>query len=375
MATAAIDRERLLQQFLAFVQVDSPSYHEARFESLLCQELAALGLAVRNDGTGRDGAGNLLAVLPGTDPSLPTIVIGTHVDTVEPGRGIKPRIVDGYVVADGSTILGADNKSAVAGTLEAIRYLQATRPRHGDVEFLYTWGEELGLLGAAAFDASQLRSHFGFIADASQMAKVVTRGPYRSVLRATIIGKAAHAGGQADKGVNAIWAAAKAVAAMPLGQVDPETTANVGTIAGGDGINIVPERATLESEARSFDETKLERQLGVMRATLEAGAAAVGARVEYTCERRYDGYHLADNSPPVRIALAALAGIGIAAYTGSSAGGTDANHLTAKGIPCVVVGTGYEEIHSKRERIAVEDVVRTAQLIVGLVEESARQAC
>ncbi|MHB1131821.1 MAG: M20/M25/M40 family metallo-hydrolase [Chloroflexota bacterium] len=370
----AIDRERLLGQFLAFVQIDSPSFEEARFDEMLSEELAALGLSVSNDRSGQDGAGNLLAVLPGTDPALPALLVGTHVDTVEPGRGVKPRVENGVVVTDGTTILGADNKAAVAATLEAIRHLQTAKPRHGDVEFLYTWGEERGLLGAAVFDAGRLRSRIGFIVDSSEMAKIVTRAPWQTTLVATFTGKAAHAGSEPEKGINAILAAAKAIAAMPLGRLDAETTANVGKIAGGTARNAVPENAVLEGEARSLDQAKLERQVGVMTRALEEGAAALGARVELDWQQQYQGYHLADDSPAVRVSLAALRALGLQPYLGSSGGGTDANHLVAKGVPCAVLGIGYEDIHSTREHIAVDDLVRTAQLLVNIVEETARQA-
>lgn len=373
MATT-IDRERLLSQFLEFVQIDSPSFEEAKFDEVLTRELAALGLSVHNDGTGRDGAGNLLAVLPGTDPNLPPILFGTHVDTVQPGYGVKPRVENGVVMTDGTTVLGADDKAAVAATLEAIRYLQATRPRHGDLEFLYTWGEEQGLLGAAAFDATRLRSRFGFILDNADMRKVVTRAPYQSTLVATYTGRAAHAGSEPEKGISAILAAAKAIAAMPLGRIDPETTANVGKIAGGSARNAIPEQAVLEGEARSLDEGKLERQVATMTAALEAGAVAVGARVDIKWQPQYQGYHLADDSLPVRIALAAVAALGLEPYIGSMGGGTDGNHLVAKGVPCAVLGLGFQEIHSTREHIAVDDLVRTAQLMVAVVEEMARQA-
>lgn len=370
----SVDAERLLRQFLEFVRIDSPSFEEAKFEEVLTRELAALGLFAKNDATGREGAGNLMATLPGTDPTLPPILFATHVDTVEPGRGIKPRVEDGIVYTDGSTVLGADNKAAVAATLEAIRYLQAAKPRHGDVEFLYTWGEEQGLLGSAALDQAALRSRIGFVVDNHDMSKVVTQAPSQTTLVATYTGKAAHAGSEPEKGISAIVAAAQAIAQMPLGRVDFETTANVGKINGGSARNAIPERVVLEGEARSLDAQKLERQVATMTAALQAGADAVGARVEIKWQPQYHGYHLADDSLPVRIALAALATLGIDAHTGSMGGGTDGNHLVAKGVPCAVVGVGYAEIHSTRENIPVENLRRTAELIVAVAEETAKQA-
>jgi tripeptide aminopeptidase len=139
-----INQERLVKQFMDFVRIDSPIFAEAPFVHALGEELSKLGLRWENDRTGQNGAGNLLALLPGTAPEIPPVLLCMHMDTVEPGRGIKPRLENGEIRSDGTTVLGADSKAAIASTLEAIRWLQADRPPHGDMEFFFTWGRSGG---------------------------------------------------------------------------------------------------------------------------------------------------------------------------------------------------------------------------------------
>ncbi|MHB1032982.1 MAG: M20/M25/M40 family metallo-hydrolase [Pirellulaceae bacterium] len=369
----SIDGDRLVAQFLQFVQIDSPSLDEAPFVQALSQQFGALGLAATNDGTGQNGVGNLLAVLPGTDRAKAPVLFSMHMDTVEPGRGIRPRIADGIIRSDGGTVLGADNKAAVAAVLEAVRCLQAARPVHGDVELLFTWGEERGLRGSLAFDTSRLRSRIGFCPDGGgPVGTIITQAPYHSVVRATFIGRASHAGLEPENGINALTAAARALDRMPLGRIDAQTTANVGRITGGTARNIVPDRVEIEGEARSLDLCKLERQLCLMVEAMSTATRETGCTLETDVQRQYPGFHIGDGDLPVRIAAGAIEDLGLRASIESSGGGGDANNLNSKGIQTVVLGVGGNGFHSTTERIAVADLVHLAELIVVLAIRAGR---
>ncbi|MHB1004843.1 MAG: M20/M25/M40 family metallo-hydrolase [Chloroflexota bacterium] len=369
-----IDGERLLAQFMEMVRIDSPSFEEKPFLDYLAGALKAMGLASHNDGSGQNGAGNLFATVPGTDPGAAAIVICTHVDTVQPGHSIKPRVEDGVVKSDGTTILAADDKAAVAATLEAMRYLLANRPPHGDVELVFTWGEERGLFGSRAVDPSQLKAKIAFIADGGEpIGAVVTRAPYQNTISARFVGKAAHAGVEPEKGISAIIAASKAIAHMQLGRIDEETTANVGRISGGTARNAVPEVVEIEGEARSLKGDKLARQTEAMRAAMEAGAAELGAKVEINISRSYDGYHVADDELPVRVAFAAARSLGLTPCTMPTGGGADANNFNQKGLRSVVLGCGWADVHSTREHIPVANLELLVQMLVSIVLESDRR--
>ncbi|MHB1416205.1 MAG: M20/M25/M40 family metallo-hydrolase [Chloroflexota bacterium] len=369
-----IDGRRLISQFLEFVRVDSPSLAEAPFAQVLMAELSALGLRLANDETGREGAGNILAVLPGNKKEAPPILLVAHMDTVEPGRGIQPQVEEGVIRSDGTTILGSDNKAAIAAALEAVRYLQEVRPAHGDVELLFTWGEERGLEGSRSFDCTSLRSRVGFVPDADgPIGTVVTRAPYHESVFATFHGRAAHAGVEPEKGISAIVTAGRAIARMPLGRIDAETTANIGRISGGMARNIVPETVDIEGEARSADKEKLERQVGLMREAMELAAEEMGARVQIDAKRNYDGFHVADDEWPVRVAVKAARALGLTPHITGTGGGTDANILNAHGIRTIALGIAGEALHSKQEHIAIADLVLLGEYLVSLVVEAANQ--
>ena len=368
-----INEERLVKQFMEFVQVDSPSLEETPFVSALAEELKKLGLAVENDRTGKNGAGNLLAVVPGTNRSLQPILLGMHTDTVEPGRGVKPRLEDGQIRSDGSTILGADNKSAIASTLEVIRWLQSSRPEHGDVELLFSWGEERGHLGAKAFDTSRLRSRIGFVPDGGgPLGTIIHRAPYYDSIRAAFIGRAAHAGISPEKGISAIVMASLAIGRMKLGRIDEETTANLGKISGGSGRNTVPERVEVEGEARSLVREQLEDHIRHLRSAMEETARQAGGKVEVQVKREYEGYSVGKDEPPVRIALAASRAVGLNPVITSTNGGSDANDLNEKGIQTIVLGMGGQAYHSTRESITVEELVKLAEWIGALIIEAGK---
>ncbi len=368
-----IDRERLVRQFLEFVRIDSPVFAEAQFGEILGKELTKLGLFWDNDRTGQNGAGNLLALLPGTAPNLPQILICMHMDTVEPGRGIKPLIENGKILSDGTTILGADNKAAVASALEAIRRLRADRPPHGDVEFLFTWGEERGHRGAKAFDYSRIRSKIGFVPDGGgPLGTIITQAPYYESIRATFQGRAAHAGISPEKGINAIVMAGQALTRIPLGRLDEETTANFGLIKGGAGRNTVPEQVEMEGEARSLDPARLRTRVEKMREAFESSAREAGGRVVFNVMREYDGYRIGENDAPVQIALAASKAVGLSPVITSTCGGSDANELNANGIAAVVLGMGGGAYHTFEEHISVDELVKCAEWIAALITESAK---
>jgi tripeptide aminopeptidase len=370
----AVNQERLVRQFMDFVQIDSPTFEEAGFVLALEKELQSLGLSVENDRTGQKGAGNLFAPVPATNPVLPSILLCMHTDTVEPGRGIKPRLGGDRICSDGSTILGADNKAPISATIEAIRWLNSARPGHGDIEFLFTWGEERGHLGMKAFDVSRLRARIGFVPDGGgPLGTIITRAPYHDGIKATFVGKAAHAGVSPELGISAIVMASRAISRMNLGRVSGETTANVGKISGGSGHNIIPERVEIIGEARSLVREHLENQVRQMRIAMEDSAREAGGKVQLDIEREYDGYHIGDDEIPVRIASEASKAVGLAPTITSTNGGSDANDLNAKGIRTVVLGMAGRDYHTTQESIAVDELVKLAEWIAAVIMEAGRQ--
>jgi tripeptide aminopeptidase len=363
-----VDIDRALATFLELVQIDSPTYEERAVIERIAKELEALGLPTFNDRTGRDGAGNLHARLRGTRTDLTPLLVCAHSDTVEPGRGITPVVRDGVVRTDGRTILGADNKASVAAVLEAVRTVVQHHLPHREVDLLFTWGEERGHAGAAAFDTSRLRAQMGVtLDDTADPGHITVAAPAYTSVFARFIGKAAHAGAAPEHGVSAIVAAAAAVSRMRLGRIDLETTANVGLIRGGTARNAIPEMVELEGEARSLDNGKLERQVAALRDALETAARETATRLDLTITQEYAAYRWAESEDIVVEAIAAVRRCGLSPSLRVSGGGSDSNTFNEKGLRCLNIAIGMKEIHTVHEHIAVDDLRKTAQIAMSLI--------
>jgi tripeptide aminopeptidase len=365
---ADVDKDRALSTFLELVQIDSPTYEEHSIIERIARELEELGLSVFNDHTGKEGAGNLHARLPGTRPDLAPLLICAHTDTVEPGRRVSPVVRDGVVRTDGRTILGADNKASCAAVLEAVRTVVRHNLPRREVDLVFTWGEERGHAGAAAFDTSRLVAKMGVtLDDSADPGAITVAAPAYTSLLARFVGKAAHAGAAPEQGISAIVAAARAVGLMTLGRIDHETTANVGLIRGGTARNSVPGAAEIEGEARSLDNAKLARVVAGLREAAEEAARDTSTTLDLTVKQEYAAYRWAGNEPIVVEAMAAVRRAGLEPSLRVSGGGSDSNTFNEKGLQCLNVAIGMKEIHTVNEYIAVDDLARTSRIATSFI--------
>lgn len=369
-----INEQRLLDDFLELVQTDSETKNEAEIAGLLKKKFEGLGVEVYEDDTKEQtghGAGNLICTLKGSKSNAAPIYFTSHMDTVVPGNGVKPTIKDGYVMTDGTTILGADDKAGLAVMLEAVRALKENDIPHGDIQFIITVGEESGLVGAKALDSKLVKAEFGFALDSDgPVGDIVVAAPTQAKVKAIIHGKTAHAGVAPEKGVSAITIAAKAVAKMPLGRIDEETTANIGRFEGGKATNIVADRADILAEARSLVAEKMNAQTEKMKSAFETTAQEMGGSAEVEIEVMYPGFKFSDGDHVVEIAKKAARKIGRKPRLLASGGGSDANIIAGFGIPTVNLGVGYEEIHTTNERMPIEELNKLAEMVIAIVEET-----
>ncbi len=369
-----IDAPRLLELFLELVRIDSPSRREGRIAARLADELRALGGSVRFDRAGATvggDTGNLIATFAGTTAAAP-LLLCAHMDTVMPGEGVRPIVEDDIVRTDGTTVLGGDDKSGIAIICECLRVCQERQPRRPPIDVVFTICEEVGLLGARHLELDLLRARRGLVFDSDAVGCVFTRAPGSNLLEATVFGRAAHAGMAPEQGVSAIRVAAEAIAAMRLGRIDTETTANVGTIAGGRAINIVPDEVHLRAEARSHDSRQLAAQCAHMEQCLrDAAARHPGARVEITISSLYEAMSVADDSPILRLVMAAAARTGRTVTSAAMGGGCDANILNRRGLEVVNLGTGMREIHTTSEWLQISDMVGAAEVTLATIELAA----
>src|SRR5690625_1401246 len=279
-----INKDRLLNEFIELVQIDSETKNEAEIAKVLKNKFNGLGLEVSEDASKEQtghGAGNLICKLKGNADEVDTIYFTSHMDTVVTGQGIILSIKYGYIVSDVTTILGADDKAGLASILESIRTLQENNIKHGDVQFIITAGEESGLVGAKALDPSLLKAKYGYAIDSNgNVGDIIVAAPTQAKIFTVMKGKTAHAGVAPEKGVSAITLAAKAIAKMPLGRIDEETTANIGRFEGGQQTNIVCDYVEILAEARSLVPEKMDAQVVKMKEAFESVADKYGGSAD-----------------------------------------------------------------------------------------------
>jgi tripeptide aminopeptidase len=376
VAVAAPD---VVSLFTELAALPSPPGEERAVADVVIRYLRDLGVDVDEDDTGvatRSAMGNLLARLEprGNGAGGVPIFLCAHLDTVPPQGPLEPVVEDGVVRNAGGTILGADDKSAVAAMLEAVRVLVAENRPHAGVELLFTPKEEVGLVGAYAFDHTRLRARLGYVYDmAAPIGTIITAAPSARKLTIRFHGRAAHSGMYPEEGRSAIAAAARAVADMRLGRLDDETTANVGVIRGGSARNIIPEWCELDAEARSLDDDKV---VEVVQEMLDACAFAAGVaecELESEVQGDYRAYRFGRDDLPVRLAATALGAAGYEPRYETTGGAADANVFNERGLPCVNLANGMTDIHTPDERIAVDDLTGMVEVTLALVD-AARNA-
>lgn len=368
-----VSDQRLLDRFARLCEIPSPTGSEREVADAVLAELRGHGVEVAEDGAAepaRAAAGNLVARVPGSGEGW--VMFCAHLDTVPVDGPIEVALTDGVYRSRGETILGADDKAAVAVLVElAIRH--AERAPGTGVELVFTVAEEEGLRGARELDLGALRAPFGFVLDhPAPIGELVTRSPSHQRLVAEFEGVEAHAGLRPEDGRSAIEAAARAVAAMDLGRLDDATTANVGRIEGGTAANVVAGRCRVEGEARSLEP---ERVAEVMTAMVDACAWAASQRscdVDVDVSEVFRGYRQASGAAPVRLARAALERCGHGPREVASGGGSDANALVARGFQCVLLANGTEANHTHDESVAARrlpEMLAVCEAIVDLAGE------
>jgi tripeptide aminopeptidase len=364
----------VLDLFLELAAVPSPSGEERAVADRVIGYLRDCGLETDEDGSGPgigSTAGNVFTRLEPNVAGEP-VFLCAHFDTVPPTDAIDPVVEDGIVRNARPTILGSDNKAAIAVMLEATRRVLAENRPHAGLELVFTPKEEVGLLGAFAFDHNRLAARTGYVYDqAAAIGEVILGAPSAHQLDITFHGRAAHAGMYPEEGRSAIAAAARAISEMRLGRIDEETTANVGEIRGGTAANIIPEWCSLVAEARSHDDRKLADLVQEMQDALTFAAGVAEVQVETAIKRTYRAYRFKRGDLAIRLAADALERCGFAPSYALSGGAADANVFNERGLQCVNLANGMAEIHTSDEHIAVADLEAMVEVTLALLDAAA----
>ncbi len=372
-----VNRDRLAEMFKFLVTIDSVSKEEDRLSREIRKILDSMGAETVVDGAGDKiggSTGNLIAKFKGNTLG-PALLFNAHMDTVEPGKGVIAVLENGVFTSDGTTILGADDKSAIAILLETLNVIQENGLAHGPIELVFTVCEEIGLLGAKNLDLNLITATYGYALDATDTEGIVTRAPSANRLEFKVHGKDAHAGASPEKGINAIWLASKAIAQLELGRIDHETTCNIGVIEGGMAINIVPNLVTIKGEVRSHDEEKLNKITsdiissfrGVVETNKSVSTGDGLPRLDVEIEKDFSRTYIPDGHPVVKLAREAAGNLGRKMVSKTTGGGADSNIFFEKGIVTGVLGTGMRDMHTVRESVPLNDMVRTTELLLEII--------
>ncbi|NTV89939.1 MAG: M20/M25/M40 family metallo-hydrolase [Clostridiales bacterium] len=360
----------MVEEFLHLTSIDSLTRNERQMADALRAILEGMGLEVYEDDAGEKiggNSGNLICNVKG-DKVVPAVVVMAHMDTVVPGLGKKPRIDGDYLRSDGTTILGGDDVAGIEAILEALRIIREQSLSHGDIQVVFTVAEEGGLNGAKNLDYSRIFSKYGFVLDASgPVGAVAVKAPSQNLIDIVVEGRAAHAGIAPEEGISAISIAAEAIAAMKLGRVDEETTANIGIINGGMATNIICDRVEIKAEARSRDERKLEEQTEHMRKCFEEAAVKWNGKASFISTLAYPAFDISHDSEIAGILSKAAAEAGLELRLVETGGGSDTSILNGKGIEAVCMCIGMDKVHSTQEQLLIDDLVKTAGFLTAII--------
>lgn len=366
-------KNELLEEFAGFTELDSVSFGERRMADLLKEKLKALGFETEEDDAGSHyggNAGNVYGLLKGSLSGEP-VLFSAHMDTVEPG--IRKKAVfheDGVITSDGTTVLGADDAAGLVEILGGIRRVLASGKPHRDIEVLFPIAEEVYTKGSRVFDFSRIRAKEAYVLDLSgPVGTAAVQAPSLLSFVLTIHGKAAHAGFEPEKGIHAVTAAALAIARLPQGHVEEDTTLNIGIIRGGTATNIVPESCTVEGEIRSYSHEKALSYMEAVRRIFLEEAEKKGASLESEVSVNLVAYHTGEEEASVKHFRRAAHKLGLPGKLTETFGGSDCNTFAEHGIRGIVLSCGMYQAHSTREYTTVEDLEKGASLVEALILE------
>lgn len=365
-----INENRLLNFFETILKINSPSQNEGELVKFLRNYLNNLGFETWEDNAGEKTGGNannLYGVLKG-NPNLKSICFNSHLDTVLPTEGLKIIKENGLIKSDETTILGADDKVGIATAIEGINSIIENNVEHGDVYVLFTVQEEIGTHGAQCVETEKVPADYTFsFDDGKPLCSLVVSAPSHWKMTYKIHGKSAHAA-HSEGSVNAISVAGKAIAKFETGQIDENSCCNIGTIKGGERFNVVPDYCEIVCEARSSDNEKALKLQEKITNAFEEECKKAGAKLEKDLHCEYNAFNISTDDSHFKLAYETAKELVKEPEIVHSLGGYDASILNTKGLKTIVCGTGYENIHTNREYISIEDLNTCGKFVYKLIE-------
>ncbi len=362
-----INKERIVDEFCELVSIDAPTYRERKLADVLTNKLEALGFTVTEDQAGTEiggDCGNLFATLPGTLKGEP-LLFSAHMDTVTPAIG-KRAIVheNGKITSGGDTVLGADDVAGIVSILEGIRSLIEDKTPHRSIELFFAVAEEVFSKGCYAFDQNKIQAKEAFILDLSgKVGRAAFQAPSIISFECQIQGKAAHAGFCPETGKHAIMIASRAIARLELGKTKDGMTVNIGTIQGGEAVNIVPERCLIKGEVRGFDHEAALAKVEQIRQVFTKETEEIGAKLVWETIVNCKSYQMNPLDLPGERYSSACKMAGLEPSFEVTYGGSDFNILAQRGMIGLVLSNAMNDVHSCEEHSHADELVKSAQIV------------
>jgi tripeptide aminopeptidase len=358
----------IIDLFLELAQINGPSGQEMDIAAFIKQYLGSLGLDITEDEAHHkcdSAVGNLTCRVRSGGNTL----LLAHMDTVRPTKDLRPVVHEDRITSSGDTILGADNRAGVAVLLSSIRKAVENPEGYADFTASFTICEETSLAGSKHLDIDPA-IEMAYAFDSGYRPGHVIHGSYGAQSFAIEVqGRAAHAGLAPEKGINAIWVTAQALAQLETGRLEDQSTINFATIAGGSAHNVVPDHALLKGETRALTQERGEEIVQHVFELFDRVTKEHGAGLECSSKWEFTPFKISRETVIYGRIIQAMEQVGLTPKPLIAAGGSDANSLNDKGVPAINLGIGAQNCHSNEEFILIEDLLSAENIAEALLRK------
>ncbi|MCD4761856.1 M20/M25/M40 family metallo-hydrolase [bacterium] len=355
-----IKPKQITKTFVDLVKIDSLSGKERKVAAYIIKYLKNFGIK-----SGRDSYGNVIARIPGKGEPF---ILSAHMDTVQPGIGIKPIIKKGIIKSNGTTILGADDKAGITAILEAVKECEKRKLQHRPLELIFTREEEIGCVGAKQLNFKKLKAKEGLAIDsASPLGHITLAEPFIYIIEIWVKGRAAHGGAHPEKGIDALHIAAKALSEIKLGRINKSTTANMGIIEGGTAFNTVPENIYIKGDVRSHFLKQAQQQVDIINKAFKKQVRLKKARLKFKATLTFNGFNYLKSDRLIKKIANLNKEMKFRTVFERSGGASDASIFAGKGIKVINISYGGRGGHTTKETIKVRELTRLTEFIIKFI--------
>lgn len=358
---------RLIDLFLELARLDGLPGKEAPVANRAVGFLKNLGLPVELDGSAAAALSNTSNVVCQVGGGGDFALVA-HMDTLYPASSTVATITADRITSGGKGPLGVDGRAGMAAILYALERTVNTGLPLKPFTIAFTTRAKGNMAGAKQLVLPRgIRCAFVFGSEAAPGAYTAS-SPGMALFSADILGRTSDAVSDPESGISAIAIAAKAIAALPLGRHDSETTSNIGTIAGGVSTGIVPLAAMVRGQVRVSEAAKAFPVLDRIKAEFEKAAAAAGGAVSFKWFWEFQPYLHAPGSEVCLLAESALTRAGLTPAPVVSPSGNEANALNARGLAAVSFGIGARTPRANDEYILLDHLSKASEIVTQLIK-------